>query len=62
MKAMSREVKHVSVFGIFDTRTSTESAVEHFKISGFLVTDISVLMPDKDSARQMAYGKYMNAH
>lgn len=61
MKVMSREVKHVSVFGIFDTRTSTESAVEHFKTSGFLVTDISVLMPDKDSARQMAYGRYMNA-
>lgn len=61
MKTMSRQVKHVSVFGIFDTRTSTESAVERFKTSGFLGTDISLLMPDKDNARQMAYGKNTSA-
>lgn len=57
----TRDRKHVSVFGIFDTRSSTERAVERLKTSGFRMTDISVLMPDKDTTRQFAHEKHTKA-
>ena len=61
MKTMSHHGKNVSVFGIFDTRTSTENAVERLKTSGFKMTDISVLMPDKNSTREFAHEKHTKA-
>lgn len=59
--SMHGDDKHVSVFGIFDTRTSTEMAVERLKTSGFRMTDISVLMPDKDATREFAHEKHTKA-
>lgn len=56
-----REDKHVSVFGIFDTRLSTEKAVERLKTSGFRMTDISVLMPDKVETKEFAHEKHTKA-
>jgi hypothetical protein len=52
---------NVSVFGIFDTRTSTERAVERLKTSGFSMADISVLMPDKEGPGEFAYEKHTKA-
>ena len=53
--------KNVSVFGIFHSRNSTEIAVERLKTSGFRMTDISVLMPDKESTREFAHEKHTKA-
>lgn len=61
MKTTHSDAKNVSVFGIFDTRNSTERAVERLKTSGFRMTDISVLMPDKDSTREFAHEKHTKA-
>jgi hypothetical protein len=58
---MIKADKNVSVFGIFDTRTSTERAVERLKTSGFRMTDISVLMPDKESTKEFAHEKHTKA-
>jgi hypothetical protein len=58
MKTTNRNDKNVAVFGIFDTRTNTEKAVERLKTSGFRMADISVLMPDKDSTREFAHEKH----
>jgi hypothetical protein len=57
----SSEHKNVSVFGIFDTRFSTEKAVERLKGSGFRMSDISVLMPDKASTHEFAHEKHTKA-
>lgn len=61
MKTMKHDRLDVSVFGIFDTRFSTEKAVERLKNSGFRVTDISVLMPDKEGTREFAHEKHTKA-
>lgn len=38
--------KKVAVFGIYSTRTAVENAADSLVQSGFLVSDISVLMPE----------------
>lgn len=58
---MMDETKKVSVFGIFKSRMSTETAVDKLKMAGFRSADISVLMPDKDSTREFAHEKSTKA-
>lgn len=61
MSALSQGRKNIAVFGIFDTRSSTERAVERLKNSGFRLTDISVLLPDKYTTKQFAHEKHTKA-
>lgn len=44
-----------AVFGIYPTRLAVETGVERLKTEGFLNTDISVLMPDKDGSQKFAH-------
>lgn len=49
------------VFGIFDTKTETESAVESLKKVGFRNSDISVLMPHSGEIHNLAHEKSTKA-
>ncbi len=59
--AIINDSKKVSVFGIYKSRISTENAVDRLKMSGFRSSDISVLMPDKESSRDFAHEKSTKA-
>lgn len=48
---------HSAVFGIFESRSSLESAIEGLKSSGFSNADISVLMPDANGGQNFAHEK-----
>lgn len=45
------------VLGIFQTRKEIEKAIDSLKIDGFLMTDISVLLPDKTGSQNFAHVK-----
>lgn len=53
----SSKFGHTVVFGIFDSQTSVETTVSSLKAGGYRNADISVLMPDKDSAMNFAHEK-----
>lgn len=44
-----------AVFGIYPTRLAVETGVDRLKMEGFLNTDISVLMPDKEGSQKFAH-------
>ena len=48
---------HKSVFGIFNSRASVDSAVDRLKTAGFRNQDISVLMPSKEGTHDFAHEK-----
>jgi hypothetical protein len=50
-----------SVFGIFDTKIEAERAVDDLKLQGFRNSDISVLMPTKESTQDFAHEKSTKA-
>ncbi len=50
-----------SVFGIYKSRQSVESAVDSLKAGGFSSSDISVLMPKSDSTQDFAHEKQTKA-
>ena len=53
--------KNKVVFGIYSTRVGIESAVDALKAAGFRNTDISVLMPEKESTKEFAHEKHTKA-
>lgn len=55
------ESQNISVFGIFRSRESTINAVEQLKLAGFRNSDVSVLMPDKDTSKEFAHERHSKA-
>ena len=53
--------KNTAAFAIFPTRPAAESAVDRLIAAGFSNQDVSVLMSDKDSAREFATEKNTKA-
>lgn len=53
--------KNTAVFGIYPSRTAAEAAVDRLVASAFSQSDISVLMADKDVAREFAAEKNTKA-
>jgi hypothetical protein len=53
--------KNQAVFGIFKNRTDTEHAVDSLKFADFRSSDISVLMPDRNSTQAFAHTKETKA-
>jgi hypothetical protein len=49
------------VFGIYSTRVGIESAVDALKAASFRNTDISVLLPEKESTKEFAHEKHTKA-
>jgi hypothetical protein len=58
---MKNMAKNKVVFGIYTTRVGIESAVDALKAAGFRNTDISVLMPEKESTKEFAHEKHTKA-
>ena len=50
-----------AVFGIYNTRTSVEHAVDRLKAEGFRNTDISVLFPHNEGSKDFAHEKHTKA-
>jgi hypothetical protein len=53
--------KNTAVFGIFKTRTSAEAAVDDLIAAGFPSADVSVLLPDVNSTKELAHEKNTKA-
>jgi hypothetical protein len=53
---MSRKYKK-SVWGIYPTRLALETAIDGLRESGFLSSDISVLLPENLGPKDFGYGK-----
>ncbi len=60
-QGFGKDSQNISVFGIFRSRESTENAVDQLKLAGFRNSDISVLMPDKDTSKEFAHEKHTKA-
>lgn len=53
--------KNIAVFGIYPDQLTAEDAVDTLKDSGFRSTDISVLFPDNQGAKDFAHEKHTKA-
>lgn len=53
--------KNTAVFGIYKTRTSAEKAVDDLISAGFPSADVSVLLPDVQSTKELAHEKNTKA-
>ena len=53
--------KNIAVFGIFPDQLTAEDAVDNLKAAGFRSTDISVLFPDSQGAKDFAHEKHTKA-
>lgn len=53
--------KNIAVFGIYPDQLTAEDAVDTLKDSGFRTTDISVLFPDNQGAKDFAHEKHTKA-
>ncbi len=53
MRIMNSVGSKSSIFGVFETRSAIEKVVERLKHAGVCMTDISVLMPDKDGRKSV---------
>jgi len=53
--------KNIAVFGIFPNQLTAEDAVGSLKETGFRSTDISVLFPDNQGAKDFAHEKHTKA-
>ena len=53
--------KNTAVFGIYQTSTQAERAVDRILAAGFSNNDISVLLPDSQSSKEFAHEKNTKA-
>jgi len=53
--------KRTSVFGIYANRDAAEHGVDELLRGGFNTSDVSVLLPDVDSTRELAHEKHTKA-
>jgi len=53
--------KNTAVFGIYKTRTGAEKAVDDLIAAGFPSADVSVLLPDVHSTKELAHEKNTKA-
>src|SRR6202140_561547 len=53
--------KNTAVFGIYKTRASAEKAVDNLISAGFPSGDVSVLLPDIESSKDLAHEKNTKA-
>lgn len=60
-QGFGEQSENIAVFGIFHSRESIENAVDQLKVAGFRNSDISVLMPDKDTTKEFAHEKHTKA-
>jgi len=61
MKNDDKKDKKISVFGLFDNRVELEAAIDMLRADGFRPDDISALLPDKASTKELAHEKHTKA-
>jgi hypothetical protein len=61
---MNTNIKHdknIVVFGLFNSRGELEGAIDGLRTEGFRESDISALLPDKQSTQEVAHEKHTKA-
>lgn len=53
--------KRIAVFGLFDNRNQLEAAIDGLRTEGFRESDLSALLPDIESTRELAHEKHTKA-
>jgi hypothetical protein len=53
--------KNIAVFGIYPDQLLAEDAVENLKAAGFRSTDVSILFPDSQGARDFTHERHTKA-
>ena len=53
--------KKIAVFGLFETRTQLEAAIDGLLTEGFRGSDISALLPDAKGTKEVAHEKHTKA-
>ena len=53
--------KKIVVFGLFDARSELEAAIDGLRTEGFRESDISALLPDVQSTKEVAHEKHTKA-
>jgi hypothetical protein len=53
--------RNTAVFGIYKTRTAAEAAVDELIAAGYPSADVSVLLPDVNSTKELAHEKNTKA-
>jgi hypothetical protein len=53
--------KKISVFGLFDDRAKLEAAIDGLRTEGFRESDMSALLPDLASTKELAHEKHTKA-
>jgi hypothetical protein len=56
-----KQDKKIVVFGLFDTRVELEAAIDGLRTEGFRESDISALLPDAQSTKEVAHEKHTKA-
>jgi hypothetical protein len=53
--------KKIAVFGLFSDRHALEAAIDGLRLAGFRESDISALLPDLASTKELAHEKHTKA-
>jgi hypothetical protein len=53
--------KKIVVFGLFDNRLQIENAIDGLRAAGFRESDMSALLPDLESTKDLAHEKHTKA-
>ena len=61
MKNENKQDKKIAVLGLFESRVQLEAAIDVLRVEGFRDSDISALLPDVESTRQLAHEKHTKA-
>ena len=61
MNDSDKKDKKIVVFGLFDSRTQLEAAIDGLRTEGFRESDLSALLPDIEATKQLAHEKHTKA-
>jgi len=56
-----KQDKKIAVFGLFDNRAQLEAAIDGLRTEGFRESDMSALLPDVQSTKEVAHEKHTKA-
>jgi hypothetical protein len=60
-KIQNKKDKKIAVFGLFETRQQLEAAIDGLRSEGFRESDLSALLPDRESTKELAHEKHTKA-
>ena len=57
-KLETKKDKKIAVFGLFESREQLEAAIDGLRTEGFRESDLSALLPDLASTKELAHEKH----